>query len=195
MEVDSTSDKPKKIPSSNDKPRFTLNLPFRSDIILNQCREAVKASKLENVFIASKPAPNLKKRLIQTPFEPRKCPRNCSGCETSSSIEKSPCSSRMVVYQLICSICAEKYLGETTRCFHQRISEHLASLLKDADDLTISTHFQEHHPEICIEDRMFKSSIIKKCNDYCSLMITEAILISNLEPQLNVYSGKWTLIN
>ena len=173
--------------------RFTLTLPFRSNGILDQCKGALKLSKLSNVQIASKPPPNLKKTLIRTPFEPRKCPRNCASCATSDG--KQECTSRMVVYQLVCSICLESYIGETSRCLHQRVSEHLAATLKETEDLTISTHFQTIHPEIPIKDRYFKSSIIQKCTDYRALMITEAILISELDPSLNVYSGKWTLIN
>ena len=173
--------------------RFLLTLPFVNDNVLSECKTAVKLSGLENIQLSSKPPPNLKNRLVQTPLEPRKCPKNCKGCETSDG--ESSCTSRLVVYKLVCLLCLEFYLGETYRAFYERIKEHLSSVRKDSDDLTISTHFKEHHPDTPIQDRKFKSAILQKCPDYCSLMITESELISKLDPKINVYSGKWALLN
>jgi len=190
MEVDAIPDEPK-VKTPKVGPSFTLTLPFVNDNILAKCKEAVKLSKLENVQIASKPAPNLKKRLIQTPFEPTQCPKNCPGCELSDG--HISCTSRMVVYQLVCLLCLESYLGETYRAFYQRLKEHLASVKKDSDDLTISTHFREFHPDIPLAERRFKCAILEKCNDYKTLMITEAELIAQLDPKINVYSGRWHL--
>ena len=76
-----------------------------------------------------------------------------------------------------------------------RIREHLSSVLNDDDDLTISTHFKEKHPDVPVNERKFKSSIVMKCNDFRSLMFMEAELISKHNPKINVYSGKWKLIN
>ena len=96
---------------------------------------------------------------------------------------------------LITSFDLSLYLGETYREFHERIKEHLKSVQGDAEDLTISTHFQEKHPEVLPKDRKFRSAIVKKCSDYCELMITEAELINNVQPKINVYSGQWKLLN
>ena len=68
------------------------------------------------------------------------------------------------------------------------------NVFKDSDDLTISTHFKECHPNVPLSDRKFKSMILKKCNDCCTLKIAEALLISDHSPSINKYSGKWNLI-
>ena len=49
-------------------------------------------------------------------------------------------------------------------------------------------------PEVETCDRLFKSSIVAKCKNVRSLMITEAELIKLHDPKLNVYSGKWCIL-
>ena len=188
--VDSLPDKSQKL---NSSPKYTLKLPHYNDNLLAECKQAVKLSGLENVMIATAPPRNLKQQLVTTPFTPRKHPRNCKGCLTSE--EGTDCNARLVVYSLICLLCLEMYLGETFRAYFERIKEHLRSVLNESEDLTISTHFQECHPEVLPEDRKFKSAIVRKCSDYCELMITEAELIKKLDPSINKYSGKWKLLN
>ena len=100
----------------------------------------------------------------------------------------------MVVYQLKCSICGELYIGQTARQLHKRLSEHLASVKKNEDDFTISTHFREMHNDTPIVDRKFTSLILETCPDFKSMMITESILISKWQSSLNVYSGKWKIL-
>ena len=126
-------------------------------------------------------------------FEPKECPKNCAGCKTSD--ENKSCSTRMVVYELVCLLCLATYLGQTFRAFFARIREHLYSVLSDDDDLTISTHFKEKHPDIPLNEQKFKSSMVIKYKDFRSLMFMESELISKHNPQMNVYSGKWKLIN
>ena len=130
--------------------------------------------------------------MVTTPLEPLECHSKCAGCKTSDG--KASCKSRMVVYKLVCLVCLEQYLGETYREFWERIKEHLSAVSKDSDDLTISTHFRECHPDVPITQRNFNSMILKKCYDCCTLKIAEALLISDIDPSINKYSGKWALI-
>ena len=176
----------------NTDKQFTLILPYINDSILNDCKQALKNSGMPNIKIASKPQSNLKNRLVQTPFSPRPCHKTCSSCSTAET--SNACKSRLVIYQLTFSTCGESYIGQNSCELHERLYQHLYSIRKQEDDLTISTHFNEEHPEITINERKFSSKILRKCSDYVSMMIAEALLINKLKPKLNIYSGKWRIL-
>ena len=129
---------------------------------------------------------------MKTPFTPRPCHSKCSSCATAES--SNDCKARLVVYLLSCSVCGDQYVGQTSCELHERLSQHVYAVKKGDNDLTISTHFIENHSNVDIAERKFSSKILRKCRDFASMMITEALFIKKIEPKINVYSGKWRIL-
>ena len=90
------------------------------------------------------------------------------------------------IYQINCGLCQERYVGESCRTLHDRMSEHLrfatnptcASYKNEA----LAIHYSEHHPdkepelsfELLDSERV---TLIRK--------IKEAMFIYELNPSIN----------
>ena len=90
-----------------------------------------------------------------------------------------------LVYEYVCRTCKSYYIGETTRHFHTRVSEHLgisprtgAPLLNTKSKI-FQHKFDTGHP---INKSDFK--IIHSCNSF-NLKTIESIFIHNKQPDLN----------
>ena len=109
----------------------------------------------------------------------------------------------LIIYKVSCEnsdicnssdLCNGKYIGQSKRYPHDRLSEHCSHIKNCTDDKSVSTHFIEKHNNIPISERKIKSNILAKANDYVDMMILEAEFIQEEQPNMNNYVGKWKLL-
>ena len=100
---------------------------------------ATPGSRLKNRFIEEIEGAGFKikvveqsgvtlKRMLERsdPFREKECSNiNCLVCSTDG---KGPCRSTGVTYELVCQLCRQKYIGETSRSAYTRGKEHLRAL-------------------------------------------------------------------
>ena len=89
------------------------------------------------------------------------------------SIEKSLKSG--VVYQISCSRCNSRYVGQTARHLLTRIKEHSRVSSK------VGSHFKECNCTLTLND----VKILGMCNSQKKLLILEALYIEQIKPDLN----------
>lgn len=96
------------------------------------------------------------------------------------------CLRHHVVYKILCRHCEKFYIGSTIRAFHHRFIEHTrnkeSSVYKHVQQCTNIINNNNNRNNI---DNMFTAQIIGSDHDEANLRLREAILISNLKPQLN----------
>ena len=83
------------------------------------------------------------KRILQRsdPFRKKECNNtNCLVCSTGG---KGPCQSTSVTYELVCQLCRQKYIGETSRSVYTRGKEHLRALEQRQQSLVMWRHSYE----------------------------------------------------
>jgi len=100
------------------------------------------------------------------------------------NLTKSTAQRSHVVYQYTCNQAgcnsAQSYVGYTTCTLAERFRMH-------THNGSIKKHLVEHHNfrNICKEDILAPTKILKSCTNRRELFITEAVLIKDLRPQLN----------
>ena len=177
-----------------DNPVY-LSLPFLTDSLKEICTDIVKKCGINNILLSWKPGRSLKSQLVSSQFSPQKCHKGCMSCAKTAKGYFTKCDTRMFVYELKCSICGDTYIGQSSRFPHNRIYEHCRSVNNLEDDKAISTHFLENHSNDDISLFDFTFRILKSCNDYLDMLISESELIKKYEPKINIYVGKWKLLN
>ena len=105
----------------------------------------------------------------------------CLICETTG---KGKCRKEGVLYEIECSECGEKYIGETGRNGFTRGKEHADDLRKKSEKSVLYRHYRDkHHGE---EQPTYEMRIRKVFGEDATMrQITEAITIKNENPQIN----------
>ena len=81
--------------------------------------------------------------LSSDPFREKECNNiNCLVCSTGG---KGPCRSTVVTYELVCQLCRQKYIGETSRSAYTRGKEHLRTLEQREQSSVMWRHSCEKH--------------------------------------------------
>ena len=119
-----------------------LRFPFINDYSAKKVRELLKKSKLPvklvPTFVTTQPLHRQLKRA--TMFTPK---HNCVG-----QTEKCICFRKNIVYEIECTICHKKYVGETHRTFMTRFKEHhMASTKSHYYEHWIKEHHTEPEPD------------------------------------------------
>ena len=77
------------------------------------------------------------------PFRKKECNNtNCLVCSTGGN---GPCRSTGVTYELVCQLCRQKYIGETSRSAFTRGKEHLRALEQREQSSVMWRHSCEKH--------------------------------------------------
>lgn len=99
-----------------------LKVPFISEQQENQIRRLHQQSGMANtirlIFTTERPL----SWQFRPPRETQECPPGCLGCKTAV---KPACFLKAAVYEVTCSVCGAKYIGQTERTMRSRILEHL----------------------------------------------------------------------
>ena len=134
-----------------------------------------------NVRVIERSGRTIKQMLTKSnPFQKSTC--ECLVCSASG---KSICGVRDSVYEISCSVCCHKYIGETSRSLKERYTEHMMLYKRKVQSSVLFQHVQEKHP-IDSERVVWKVKILKRCPGDPSLrQATEATYIRNTKPELN----------
>jgi hypothetical protein len=152
-------------------PTFFLSVPFVSDSTDTMLRRLLKPLGY-NIMISHK-GRNLAQQLYKSSAN---IPTRNNNCNLSNCFIKNPslCFKPMAVYKAECIKCKNFYIGSTKKQLHHRIKEHF----------TMRTSQIYVHNFKC--NGKWDFTIIATGKSIPDLRWKEAILISQLKPQLNV---------
>ena len=155
----------------------TMVLPFVSDEFTRKIRRALKAAQLD-VQVRVQPGLQLRHLLKKVAY-PRSCSkRNCPVQDDAL------CFRHNVVYRMTCELCNAFYIGSTTRCFHERASEHLRAARNPSSypRYAIAAHYREQHAHTAPR---LKFNMVAQHKSELDCRIAEATIIDREQPQLN----------
>ena len=107
---------------------------------------------------------------------------------------------KSICYELECSICHERYDGETGRyCRCQKWDHYKPSVNKD-NRTAMGSHYKNKHSDDEIpEEGPVKAKVLRKCKDFVDRMIWQSVYIKHNKPEINVQlnnnnitEGQWT---
>ena len=179
------------------KDRIYVTLPFIDDT-LTRSVDAVLRS-INPILTASwKNSNTIQKRLVHSALEPPQCRAGKRSCRTCDSGLTGRCTTKNVVYQIKCIICAELggppqiYIGETKRCIRYRFDEHFRDGVNHIPQTPFGDHMLQCHPNVA-EPRM-SVAIIRRCKDAADRKIAEALAIRDRRPGLNNQMDTWPVL-
>ena len=151
------------------------------------CRRALKEAGLK-IRVVERAGKSIKRILAKSdPFRKTVCDQDkCKVCKLDS---KANCKGRGVVYQMKCQGCIGKrtndglYVGETVRSVGERIGEHLTKYEVNDKSSVFHKYVEEKHGG---ERQNVRLKVVSSCgNDAMLRQVTEAVLIKELNPELN----------
>ena len=109
---------------------------------------------------------------------------NCSICNRLH--DDNDCSVKAVVYCITCKLCNQRYVGETGRTIHERLSEHLRyannPTSNSYSDEALAQHYTNFHPST-VSDLSF--SVLCKETNVIKRKILESYFINHFKPEIN----------
>ena len=141
----------------------------------NHNKRAVKRSNL-NVRILQRPQRT--SLIIESRSHDKSCKdvSKCRICHNSSS--PMTCSQKDVLYLLTCSLCGQRYVGETSRPLVTCYKEHYRSAANPTapsyKNMAFSRHYMEYHPA---QEPKLTVKIFKKTRGSLDRKITEGLYI------------------
>ena len=175
------------------KEKAYIRLPFISDRVAAQVKSVVRSSGLP-VEIAWINANTLKKRLVRSRLNPLPCPSGSRRCHSCHAGLENECGTKNVVYELTCSHCGDKYIGETSRPVRLRYNEHRRSAINGAADTPLGDHVKDKHPELNPEDTTVTARILRVCRDEADRRIAESLCIRDARTAMNDNTASWQLL-
>ena len=162
-----------------------LKLKFLSDGTNRKIRNLIKKYKIPAnlVSVPNKPLYNC----LKTEENKKEKHNECEVCEALPA--KYNCSDRFLIYKFTCKICNDFYIGQTSRSFKLRFSEHKRAIAKKQAKSALAEHDHGPHGTFqgpknnSIED--FDLDILDQCGDSLDTKLTEARFIKNLCPKIN----------
>jgi len=125
------------------------------------------------------------------PFKPKQCTKvDCLVCRTDG---KGNCHSTGVTYELVCKVCCNKYIGETSRSACTLGREHLNALERREEISVMWRHSCDRH-EGNVPD--FVMNVLGTFRDDAMLrQVTESVLISKIEERMLINSKtEWNYV-
>ena len=171
--------------SRNKDDTVYLKLPYISEDLSNQICKFIRRHKLPVTVIFT---PGTKLREIfrrSRPYDKPQC--NVNNCNVCTRLhEDNDCSVKAAVYCITCKLCNQRYLGETGRTIHERLSEHLRyannPTSNSYSDEALAQHYANFHPS-ALSDLSF--SILCKETNVIKRKILESYFINHLKPEIN----------
>lgn len=160
--------------------KVILKLPYISEEHCRNIRHLLNNSNF-NVIPIFTPGTTLINTLTSSALRSNVC--NKKACV----FKNKNCMDKNCIYKLQCTICFQEYIGETGRPFHERLKEHLKSIILMDNKSAMSEHYVKHHVEI--PEEPFSYNILKKINNTTERKIAESIFIKQQQPAINRDSG------
>ena len=118
------------IPNNDEQENIYLKIPYVSEQLKRRALSVICNSGISNIkthFMNGR----LSSKVFAPSREKRNCPDDCETCKLT--LKTNCCFTKHVVYQIMCSNCNIRYIGETGRTVGSRIKEHLR--MKKTDSL------------------------------------------------------------
>ena len=107
---------------------------------------------------------------------------NCNVCEIAG---KQICNVRDCVYEMACSGCAKRYVGETSRSLRERYHEHMMLLESKHPASVFYRHLHDCHRDET-NPIIWNVKVLSRCpGDAALRQATEATYIYETRPELN----------
>ena len=163
--------------------KYVLCLPFIGEQHKRKILAILrKSGMLENTRVCFNTDKNLKEILTRSALLPTPCnkqsDKKCYQCDEH-------CMTKNLAYLLTCTLCQQKYAGETGRCKRTRCWEHYKSVAKENDKTAMGKHYLAHHADEDTPLTPFKFEILKVCRDYTERMLWQSLYIKELSPEIN----------
>ena len=185
-----TQNKPRR-QTKTDKP--FIQLPFISDEHCRQVERIAKSSGLP-CRVAWSSRRTLRHELTSSDLRRPTCAIDRGRCMACVGGLKDRCGVGNVVYQVKCSLCEAKYVGECIRPVRERFFEHRRSCFKRDDQNPVGQHFKKFHPFDVLPESPITCEIIQKCKDHVSRKLLETIIIRERRPAINKNVASWYVI-
>ena len=151
-----------------------LKLPFINQRTTNRIQQLVTNSGLPIRVTWSNPKPL---SLLLRKSSSVNCPVDCV-CNN-----RGLCFKKNVIYEVQCQICLKKYIGETFRTFHKRITEHMTT------ETIVHDHFKQEHPAATINGNITTRILASGCENTQHRLALEKVYIKKSVASLNVQHG------
>ena len=172
-------------PKSAHEQSVTLKLPYISETVSEEIRKFIKNKQLP-INIIFKPGVKLQELFCSSrPHDKPKCV--LSDCKICPNLPDGyDCTMKSPLYRIKCQLCNERYIGESCRTVHDRLSEHLRfannplspSYLEEA----MAVHYRRKHEG---EGPDLKFEVIRTESNTILRKIFEAYFIYNQKPEIN----------
>ena len=176
-----------------NKKTVYVRLPFISDNMSSKIKSVTRASGLP-VKVAWTNQNTIKKQLVRSAIQSTPCPSGRQHCHACHAGLQNKCHIKNVVYQLECSLCGDKYVGETSRPVRLRYNEHLRDGINKKVGTPLGEHFIAKHNNQAPTDTTLTACIVRKCEDEADRRIAESIIIRDTLPALNDNTTSWQLL-
>ena len=154
-----------------------IKLPYLNENHSKEIKQILLKSNL-NILPIFTPGQKLVDVLCKTALENKQCKsKNCT-------YKDNNCITKDVIYELSCSECEDKYIGETKRSLHTRINEHHKSIFYNRGNPAMLEHYKQHHNN-SINSNPFKVKILEKSHNTTDRKIKEALWIEKKSPKIN----------
>lgn len=179
-------------------PNNVLVLPYANETVLCKVKQVSKKCGL-NIRVASYTSDTLKQKLVRSSFSDPPCPSGKRTCNTCKMLVKGRCTDKNVVYELTCTLCGEKYIGESKRPIRLRFNEHLRSAINETKLTPIGDHFASCHQDLSKDEKIksppLKVKILTRAKDHPDRKIAESMYIRNVRPKLNDNMSSWRILS
>ena len=133
------------------------------------------------IKVANKPAKQLRHC-----FSSRSQVKKHDNCKVCSSLPLLyRCDDNFLVCKFTCSLCSKFYIGETSRPFRMRHSEHERSLSNKNKTSALAEHALLCHNDVTVTIDDFDLDIVQKCSNPLETRLAEANAIHRFGPALN----------
>ena len=148
--------------------------------LARQCQSTFRRCGL-SVKVVERTGTSLKKLLVKSDFL-KKGTCKCMVCVAAG---KQVCQVRDCVYEITCTACEQKYIGETSRSLGERFREHMKLLQRRSNASVLRKHLQQNHQDSS-NAMGWKLKILARCpGDAALRQATEACYIQENKPELN----------
>ena len=176
-----------------------MRLPYIDETVAKRVQGIITASKAP-ITVAWTSGQTLGKQLIRSALQPQSCPAGSKRCHTCQSGLKNRCTTRMVVYKIICTSCknvdrTEFYIGESRRPVRYRFNEHLSDARLRKTETPLGDHILDFHPSMddTTINSNFSIEILSTLRDSPDVKISESMKIIQHRPTMNQKGSSWPI--
>lgn len=164
-----------------------LTIPFITERMSRKIKAAISNTNLE-IRLIETPGKTLKEILSTNKSSTNTIFCQKKTCNATDQLRNINCKRRGIIYELTCTQCNSKYIGETGRPLHTRMAEHDRHIrLQHEYQSAMAAHWLHQHPTQCGEPGShFTIKILDSEISTTKRKIKEAMYIEKFKPKINI---------